>query len=95
MPGARNNTLTLAAGALVMAGAAWPWVVGAASALFLSPYERAVRAAWCGVAPHAQWEMLGHCPACWAGSAAFLGAAVVLMHAGLRSRLAISLASVR
>ena len=35
------------------------------------------------------------CAACWAGSAAFVLAAVALMHDGWRARLALSLAGAR
>lgn len=93
MSAERNVRLT--AGALAAAGAIWPWIVGAVSNLFLTPYERALRTAWCGIAPHARFEVLGHCPACWAGSAAFVLAALALMHDGWRARLALSWAGAR
>lgn len=95
MQHARNTKLTFAAAALVATGAAWPWIVGAVSNLFLSPYERALRSAWCGLAPHARVEVLGHCPACWAGSAAFVLAALALLHEGLRTRLGLALIAPR
>jgi hypothetical protein len=56
------------AGALFAAAAAWPSIAGLFTALTASPYERALQAAWCGVAPHDAFVMLGHCPACWAGA---------------------------
>ncbi|WP_395646926.1 hypothetical protein [Terricaulis sp.] len=93
MPAGRN--VSSVAAALLAAGAIWPWVVGAVSYLLLTPYERALRAAWCGIAPHADLQVLGHCAACWAGSAAFVLAALALMHDGWRARLALSLAGAR
>lgn len=95
MTGKANPQLTSAAGALFVTGAAWPWIFDAVRDLFLSPYERALRTAWCGFAPHAQLEVLGHCPACWAGSAALLLGAGALVHEGLRARLGLSFVAAR
>lgn len=51
------------------AAAAWPFFVGRLSALMMSPLERALRDAWCGAPMHDALNLLGHCVACWAGSA--------------------------
>ncbi len=63
---------------LAAAGTVWPAALCAATDALRSPYQRALDAAWCG-AGQARFEVLGHCPACWAGAAAFLlGAALML-----------------
>ena len=68
-----------AAWVLLAAGAAWPSAYGALTALTLSPLDRALRASWCGAAPHSGYEALGHCPTCWAGAAALFLAATWLL----------------
>lgn len=67
-----------AALACFAAAAAWPAAVGWFTALTLSPLERALRDAWCGVPAHAA-AMLGHCPACWAGAVLFAAAGASLL----------------
>jgi hypothetical protein len=66
--------------ALFAAGAAWPSAYGALTFLAMSPLERTLSSSWCGAAPHAALEFLGHCPACWTGASAFMlaGAALLL-----------------
>ena len=86
----RNEEKRAARAALVLsgAGAAWPSVYGALTAFTLSPLERALRASWCGAAPHQAFEVLGHCPACWSGAAAlFLAATWLFVNFGFRARL--------
>lgn len=67
-----------AASLLAGAGALWPNALCAVTDAMLTPYQRALNAAWCGGGQPAL-EMLGHCPACWAGAAAFLIAAAMML----------------
>ena len=67
-----------AATLLASAGALWPTAFCAATDAMLTPYQRALDAAWCG-GSQATFEVLGHCPACWAGAAAFLIAAALML----------------
>lgn len=67
-----------AASLLAGAGALWPTAFCAATDAMLPPYQRALDAAWCG-GGQATFEFLGHCPACWAGAAAFLIAAALML----------------
>jgi hypothetical protein len=79
----------VAASFLAGAGALWPATFCAATDAMLSPYQRALEAAWCG-AGQARFEALGHCPACWAGAAAFLlAAAALLSHRRAPTRIGI------
>jgi hypothetical protein len=63
------------------AAAAWPVIVGRLTALMMSPLDRAMRDAWCGAPMHGQTELLGHCAACWAGSALFAAIGLLLLAA--------------
>lgn len=67
-----------AASLLAGAGALWPTAFCAAKDAMLTPYQRALNAAWCG-AGEPVIQFLGHCPACWAGAAAFVIAAAALL----------------
>lgn len=69
MPFVEKNQ-TLAATMLVGAAAAWPSVLCFLTDAMASPLDRALRTSFCGGAVQA-FEVLGHCPACWAGSATF------------------------
>lgn len=69
---------TVAAG-LLAAAIAWPTMACALAGLAASPYERALASAWCGPAPHAPLEVLGHCPACWLGAAMLAAAALMVL----------------
>lgn len=51
------------------AAGAWPTVVTALQNALMSPYQRALQGSICGAPLHASPELLGHCAACWAGSA--------------------------
>lgn len=62
-------TATRAALACFAAAAAWPTVVGLVSRALMSPLERAIADSWCGVPFHSASDFLGHCAACWSGSA--------------------------
>jgi hypothetical protein len=66
------------ASVLAASAAAWPSVLCSLIDLVASPYERELNAAWCG-GGRAAFEVLGHCPACWAGSAMFLTAALAAL----------------
>jgi len=68
---------------LVAAAAAWPSVLCFITDAMATPLERATRSAWCGAGPQAA-EFLGHCAACWTGSAAFLAAAALIVAAQRR-----------
>lgn len=72
------ETRHLVGSLLLLSAAAWPCAMGALGRLILSPTEELLRAAWCGVAPHSSFTLLGHCAACWAGSA-ILGAAAAFL----------------
>lgn len=75
---------TYVASAFVVGAAAWPTTLCAITDATASPLQRALQTSWCGSGPQAL-EILGHCPACWAGAAAFLLAAA-LAAAAPRSR---------
>lgn len=49
--------------------AAWPIAMGQFANVLRSPLDQAMREAWCGAPYHATTEFLGHCAACWTGSA--------------------------
>jgi len=66
------------ASVLAAAGTVWPAALCTITDAMRSPYQRALDAAWCG-AGQARFEVLGHCPACWAGAAALLLAAAVML----------------
>ena len=69
---------TAAAGFLFATAAAWPIVSCLVAELSATPLERALRAGWCGSAP-SQFEVIGHCPACWIGAATFALAGVLIL----------------
>lgn len=54
----------------------------------MSPLERAMRDAWCGVPYHATSELLGHCAACWTGSAMLAALGLWLLGAAGRAQMA-------
>lgn len=70
-----------AAAALLAMAAAWPSFFSALSFLVATPYERALRSAWCGGPSHDLFVLLGHCPSCWIGAALLAGAAFALWNA--------------
>jgi hypothetical protein len=65
--------------ACFVGAAAWPWIVGALAALVMSPLERAAQSAWCGMPFHSSYEALGHCAACWVGSALLVATGLTFM----------------
>ena len=75
----RRRSWNRTAAALFVAALAWPGLAGALIKATLSPYERALQTAWCGGPLHESYVLLGHCPACWLGSAALLIAAVMVV----------------
>lgn len=81
-----KETNAAPAAVLASAGAAWPNVLCFLTESLASPYERAIATAWCGGGPQ-PYELLGHCPACWAGGAVLLAAAAILMHGPRRRPL--------
>lgn len=64
--------------AFALAGAAvlWPSLLCAFTDAMATPLQRAMNTAWCGGASQAA-TLLGHCPACLAGTAAFMAAAAL------------------
>jgi hypothetical protein len=68
-----------AAATMLAAAAAWPSMACALAGLGASPYDRALANAWCGAAPHGAYEVLGHCPACWAGATLLAALAALVM----------------
>lgn len=75
---ARTNTVL----ALLAAAGAWPTALCTLTETMASPLQRAMQTAWCGAAPQ---TMLGHCPACWSGMAAFMLAAALVALAPRRA----------
>jgi hypothetical protein len=69
---------------LWVAAALWPSLYGGLQWLLLSPFERALRASWCGATPHDALAFLGHCLACWVGAALLASAGAMLMRSGDR-----------
>ena len=63
---------------LVAGAIAWPSLAGVFIKLTLSPYERALQTAWCGGPLHESYALLGHCAACWLGSAMLLATALMV-----------------
>ena len=80
----RHSVLSLSC----FAGAgAWPILLTALSNAFMSPLERAMQSSFCGTPLHTTPELLGHCAACWAGSALLAATGGVVMMSK-RKRLA-------
>src|SRR5690242_794552 len=78
---------SLALGCFVAAGA-WPWLVGALAGALMSPLEQATQNAWCGM-PHQGVVFLGHCAACWVGSAILVATAGLLFWSDNPLRVAV------
>lgn len=60
------------------AAGAWPSIVAALESALMSPYERILRTSICGAPLHASPELMGHCAACWAGSAILVATGVLV-----------------
>jgi len=67
------------ASALFAVAAIWPWIAGALATLLLTPYQRALQSAWCGLAPHPFSAFVGHCTACWIGVAILVAAGALAL----------------
>lgn len=76
-----------AALACFAAAAAWPIAVGQLAKILMSPLERAMREAWCGAPYHATNEFLGHCAACWTGSALLIAVGLWLLLVARRTQV--------
>lgn len=74
----RRDPLTNVAAALFASAAAWPTIASGIIDLTLSPYERALRSAWCG-AHSFDPQFLGHCAMCWEGATALALAGAFLL----------------
>lgn len=61
------------------AAGVWPALVRALETALMSPLQRATRDAICGAPFHAGFELLGHCAACWAGSAVLVATGIVVL----------------
>jgi hypothetical protein len=61
------------------AAAAWPVTMGWLANVLMSPLDRAMRQAWCGVPYHDASALLGHCAACWIGSAVLAAVGLSLL----------------
>ncbi len=81
-----ESTRINVASAFVVAAAAWPTALCAITEAMTTPLQRALQTSWCGGAPQSL-ELLGHCPACWSGAAAFLLAAAFVLGAPSPRRL--------
>ena len=64
------------------AASIWPRIVTTFEWALLSPLERATQASFCGSPDHAAYALLGHCAACWAGSALLIAAGLAVLFAG-------------
>jgi hypothetical protein len=53
--------------------------MGELAKALMSPLERALTSAWCGVPLHSAVEPLGHCAACWTGAAVLAAAGAWLL----------------
>jgi hypothetical protein len=71
------------------AAGAWPTIVTALESALMPPYEQILRVSICGAPLHASPEFLGHCAACWAGSA-ILAATGILVFMSKPDRRAIA-----
>lgn len=60
------------------AAGAWPTIVTTIETALMSPYERILRVSICGSPLHASPEFLGHCAACWVGSAILAAAGILV-----------------
>ena len=74
---------SLSAVACLTGAALWPAAYDALQRALMSPLERALRDSYCGEGLHTGFALLGHCAACWTGSALLITAAAALV---LRSR---------
>lgn len=71
------------------AAGAWPSLVATLESALMSPVQRAATESICGQPYHMGFELLGHCAACWAGSAILLATGVIVLVATRGSSIAI------
>lgn len=64
------------------AAGVWPAVVSAIEFVLMSPLQRALRDSFCGSPLHGSLELLGHCSACWMGSALLLATGLLILGRG-------------
>lgn len=64
---------------------AWPTIVTTLENALMSPLQRATRDATCGSPFHSGFEFLGHCAACWAGSAILVATGLIVLISSGRS----------
>ncbi|GAM98173.1 hypothetical protein U91I_01804 [alpha proteobacterium U9-1i] len=72
----RHSLLSLSCFA---AAGAWPTLVTALGSAMMSPLERAMQDSICGAPLHTAPALLGHCAACWAGSAILAATGIVVL----------------
>lgn len=70
---------SLPALACLVGAGLWPMAYDALQRALMSPLERALRDSYCGEGLHTGLALLGHCAACWTGSALLIAAAAVLI----------------
>lgn len=62
------------------AAGAWPTLVSALERALMSPLQRATLDAICGSPFHQSgFDLLGHCAACWAGSAILVATGLIVL----------------
>lgn len=76
-----------AAAVLFTAAAAWPSIVQSLARWTMTPLERALQSAWCGLPPQQTLTFLGHCAICFAGVAVLAVAGALVLIADDRVRL--------
>jgi len=68
------------------AASIWPRIVTTFEWAMLSPLERATQASFCGSPDHAAYALLGHCAACWAGSALLIATGLAVLFTGRQAK---------
>lgn len=71
------------------AAGAWPTIVTTLENALMSPLQRAAREAICGSPFHSGFEFLGHCAACWAGSAILVATGLIVLISSGRGAAAV------
>jgi len=61
------------------AASAWPTFVAGVETALMSPLQRAIQESTCGSRYHGAFEILGHCAACWVGSAILFATGLVVL----------------
>ena len=68
----------LSLGCFAAAGG-WPRLVTTLENALMSPLQQAARDAYCASPYRAGFELLGHCAACWAGSAILTATGLIIL----------------